>query len=84
MPYAAEQKIKVIFTFVDHLFLLPKPSPNIIKYRVSISFWLSHTLFIYLFYLCSILCPSKDLSIINKQGYGLDRKGTLKNGKIAV
>jgi len=42
-------------------------------------FWLIHIL-VYLFYFCSSLCPSSDRSIINKQGYGLDRKGTWKRG----
>jgi len=31
----------------------------------------------YLFY----LCPSWDISIINKKAYGLDKKGTWKRGK---
>jgi len=35
-----------------------------------VPFWLSHIL-VYLFY----FCPSYDISIINIQSYGLDRKG---------
>jgi len=32
-------------------------------------------------YFCPSLCPSWDRSVINKQSYGLDRKGTWKRGK---
>jgi len=44
--------------------------------RFYIIFWLSYIL-VYLFWLCLYrsLCPNKDIQIINKQGYGLDRKG---------
>jgi len=41
--------------------------------RFHVSFWLSHIL-VYLFYLNFSLCPSQDISKIDKQGYGLDRK----------
>jgi len=43
--------------------------------RFHDSFWLSHIL-VYLLY----FCPSWDRSIILKQGYGLDKKGTWKRG----
>jgi len=39
-----------------------------------VSFWLSHIL-VYLFYLCSSLGISRDISKINKQRNGLARKG---------
>jgi len=42
--------------------------------RFSVPFWLFH-IFLYSFY------TSYNRSIINKQGYGLDRKGTWKRGK---
>jgi len=44
--------------------------------RFHAPFWLSRNLVYFTYVLAYAYCPSQDISIINKQGYGLARKGS--------